>query len=75
MATLVRQVRQADHRPGFWVRWFCSTNHKDIGTLYLIFSSLAGIFGTAVAIRMELQEPDLQLFLDPTLFNVSAHGW
>ncbi|CAM5400629.1 cytochrome c oxidase subunit 1 [Aquamicrobium terrae] len=68
----------ADHRPTFLSRWVFTTNHKDIGTLYLCFSMLAGIFGTglSVAIRMELQEPGLQFFTDPTTYNmvVSSHG-
>src|SRR6185312_3144172 len=66
------------HHPTGWRRWVYSTNHKDIGTLYLIFAIIAGIIGAAlsVAMRMELMEPGLQIFGDPELFNVfvTAHG-
>jgi cytochrome c oxidase subunit I len=67
-----------DQRSRFFVRWAFSTNHKDIGTLYLLLAMLSGVLGTglSVALRMELQEPGMQLFADPGLFNVvvSAHG-
>ncbi len=52
----------ADHKPGFFARWFMSTNHKDIGTLYLIFAIIAGIIGGTISgmMRLELMHPGLQ---------------
>lgn len=71
-------AHSTDSKPSFLRRWFYSTNHKDIGTLYLIFAITASLLGTALslAIRVELQAPGLQLFAEPAMFNVmvSAHG-
>jgi cytochrome c oxidase subunit I len=60
----------------FATRWFCSTNHKDNGTLYLLFAFGAGLVGAAFSIlmRMELQEPGLQIFSNPQAYNVIVTG-
>ncbi len=67
-----------DHKPGFFMRWFCSTNHKDIGTLYIIFSIMAGLIGGAFSMMMraELQDPGMQFVTDGQMWNVwiTAHG-
>ena len=60
-----------DHKPqGFLNRWLFTTNHKDIGTLYLVFSLIMFLIGGAMAliIRAELFQPGLQL-VHPEFFN------
>ncbi|MFN7095806.1 MAG: cbb3-type cytochrome c oxidase subunit I, partial [Burkholderiales bacterium] len=52
-----------DHHPTGIKRWIFSTNHKDIGSLYLIFSIFAGLIGGVVSfiMRLELMEPGVQI--------------
>src|SRR5438874_290154 len=63
--------------PGFFTRWFCSTNHKDIGSLYLIFAVCAGLIGGFMSLlfRIQLSHPGNE-FLDHQTYNVivTAHG-
>ncbi|MDH2309267.1 cytochrome c oxidase subunit I [Methylobacterium brachiatum] len=65
-----------DHKPSFFARWFLSTNHKDIGTLYLLFAFCAGMIGAFLSfgIRMEMEEPGLQYFSNPATYNVFVTG-
>jgi cytochrome c oxidase subunit 1 len=71
-------VHDAHAHPTGWRRFVYSTNHKDIGTMYLVFAIVAGLIGgvLSIAMRMELQQPGMQIFHDPHMFNVftTAHG-
>ena len=67
----------SDHHPTGIMRWIKTTNHKDIGTLYLWFAFIMFLVGGAMAmvIRAELMQPGMQV-VDPLFFNsmTTMHG-
>ena len=69
MSTVATEVHHEEHPSGI-MRWITTTNHKDIGTLYLWFAFIMFFIGgfMALIIRSELFQPGLQ-FVDPQFFN------
>ena len=72
----------AHEKPGFFTRWFCSTNHKDIGILYFLVAAVVGLVSVAFTMymRLELMEPGVQYMLDAqgnpngNLWNIMVTG-
>ena len=76
MASKAHADHAQEHSPYGFGRWLNSTNHKDIGTMYLLFAIMGGLVGgfLSVGMRMELQEPGLQYFANGHMFNVFVTG-
>ena len=70
MSTTTADDHHDEHHPYGMMRWITTTNHKDIGTLYLWFSFIMFFIGgfMALIIRTELFQPGMQ-FVDPQFFN------
>ena len=76
-----RMYKSSNENPwlkNFLTKWFYSTNAKDIGVSYLIFSLFGGLLGTAfsILIRIELSGPGVQYINDNQLYNsiITAHA-
>jgi cytochrome c oxidase subunit I len=79
MVSHVADVHLPDRAMVFVRRWLVSTNHKDIGTLYLVFAGAAGLIGgvLSVIMRIELMRPgDLLFHGNHQLYNevITEHG-
>lgn len=61
----------------YYKRWFFSTSHKDIGTLYLVFASFAGVMGTStsILIRIDLSSPGSLIASQSYNVLITAHAF
>jgi len=85
MADAAIHGQEHEDERGFFTRWFMSTNHKDIGILYLITSALVGFVSVAftVYMRLELMDPGVQfmcmegarLFASDAPCTPNGHLW
>ncbi|NBD28953.1 MAG: cytochrome c oxidase subunit I [Alphaproteobacteria bacterium] len=77
MADAAIHGHEHEDNRGFFTRWFMSTNHKDIGILYLWVSGIVGFISVAftVYMRLELMEPGVQyMCLEGARFTAAAAG-
>jgi cytochrome c oxidase subunit 1 len=76
IATTHNILEDAPEHPTGWRRYLYSTNHKDIGTMYLVFAIGAGLVGGifSILIRMELQHPGLQILTNTHTYDVFVTG-
>jgi cytochrome c oxidase subunit 1 len=78
-ATAGHEAHAHDHHPTGWKRWVYSTNHKDIGTMYIVLSLIAALLSGLMSwyIRLELAAPGIQYIEDTQFYNVlvTAHGF
>ncbi|KPP85948.1 MAG: cytochrome c oxidase subunit I [Rhodobacteraceae bacterium HLUCCO07] len=85
MADAAIHGHEHEDNRGFFTRWFMSTNHKDIGILYLVVSALVGLIAVifTVFMRLELMHPGVQymcleglhLFSTPETCTPNGHLW
>lgn len=77
MAAAAKEVVHHANPTG-WRRWVCSTNHKDIGSLYIIFAVMGGLIGGAfsMVMRAQLMHPASHV-VTPDVFNmlITSHGF
>ena len=70
--------QHVDSHPTGWRRWLLSTNHKDIGTLYLFFAAFGGLYGSVLSMlmRVQLAHPG-STFIEGQVYNVilTGHGF